>query len=244
MAHLKTCPACRVVKGQLEEMKSGFSTMEELTPPEGFAQTVMERVQKTKKSRTRWRALAGLAACAVLCVGLYGTWNLEGRSGAASPSTAASSAEGNGAAADSIMVESMEPETARAIPDTAEDEADSLSRSPSIPVTLGQTPDTPTGQIFDRWEDLRLFLAQFPADDLSDLLETYNESYFESGKLLAVVVTLPAGQTQPQIDLDSLTANQVTVQTQQGGDAPTSWLLVAEVDGTWEGGTVEASLDD
>ncbi|NBI65843.1 hypothetical protein D1646_03255 [Pseudoflavonifractor sp. 60] len=75
------------VEAQLAALQAAFCELEEIPAPEGFAQGVMERIKaETPKDRTiplfprpQFRALAGLAACAVLAVGLYGTarWPAE-----------------------------------------------------------------------------------------------------------------------------------------------------------------------
>lgn len=78
-AHLAVCPECRALADHLAQLRDGFSGLEEREAPEGFAQEVMERIraEEPKKviplfKRPQLRALAGLAACLVLAVGLYG----------------------------------------------------------------------------------------------------------------------------------------------------------------------------
>lgn len=78
-AHLAVCPRCRALAQELEAVHTAFPQLEDCSVPEGFAQGVMERIgaleQKPKVvplfRRPQVRALAGLAACAVLCIGLY-----------------------------------------------------------------------------------------------------------------------------------------------------------------------------
>ena len=78
--HLAACPDCRAVGAQLSALQGAFPELEEdTTAPEGFARGVMERIraEEPKKviplfKRPQVRALAGLAACLVLVVGLYG----------------------------------------------------------------------------------------------------------------------------------------------------------------------------
>lgn len=75
-AHLACCPACRADWAALREL---HQAMEETPAPEGFADRVMERVREDVRPakvvplwrRPQWKAAAGLAACAVICVGLY-----------------------------------------------------------------------------------------------------------------------------------------------------------------------------
>ena len=86
-AHLADCPSCRAVAAQLEMVSAGLDDLEEVPAPEGFARGVMDRIAAEEKKprviplfrRPQFRALAGLAACAALCIGLYGAGVLPGR---------------------------------------------------------------------------------------------------------------------------------------------------------------------
>lgn len=78
-AHLSRCLACRTAGAQLAALQGAFPELEEVPAPEGFAQGVIDRIraEEPKKviplfKRPQFRALAGLAACLVLAVGLYG----------------------------------------------------------------------------------------------------------------------------------------------------------------------------
>lgn len=79
-AHLTSCPACREAEAQLAALQSAFAELEDPPAPEGFARDVMDRVRASEPEkkvvplfkRPRFRALAGLAACGLLAVGLYG----------------------------------------------------------------------------------------------------------------------------------------------------------------------------
>lgn len=77
--HQACCPSCRALFEELKELRAGFGALPEPDPPEGFAQGVMDRIRAEEKpkviplfKRPQVRALAGLAACLVLVVGLYG----------------------------------------------------------------------------------------------------------------------------------------------------------------------------
>ena len=86
-AHLAVCPSCRALAKQLEALDAGLQDLEEAPAPEGFARGVMDRIAAEEKKprviplfrRPQFRALAGLAACAALCIGLYGAGVLPGR---------------------------------------------------------------------------------------------------------------------------------------------------------------------
>lgn len=76
--HLALCPDCRAVGSRLAAIRTAFDDLEEVPAPEGFAQGVMDRIRRETAPRAiplfrrpQVRALAGLAACLVLAVGLY-----------------------------------------------------------------------------------------------------------------------------------------------------------------------------
>ncbi|MCI8678246.1 MAG: zf-HC2 domain-containing protein [Lawsonibacter sp.] len=77
--HLNACPDCRAAGAQLAALQGAFPELEEVSAPEGFARGVMDRIWEETSpkviplfKRPQVRALAGLAACLVLVVGLYG----------------------------------------------------------------------------------------------------------------------------------------------------------------------------
>lgn len=83
-SHLADCPSCRALAEQLSGLHEDFSALEEIPAPEGFAQGVMDRIrmEESKKviplfRRPQFKAAAGLAACLVLCAGLYGAGQLD-----------------------------------------------------------------------------------------------------------------------------------------------------------------------
>ena len=80
--HLNQCPECRVLYQQLCQVHSELSSWEEQEVPAGFAQGVMDRIRplenhsKTPKiiplwKRPQFKALGSIAACAVLCLGIW-----------------------------------------------------------------------------------------------------------------------------------------------------------------------------
>ena len=79
-AHLAVCSSCRALAAELEAVHTAFPQLEDCPAPEGFARGVMERIGALEEKkpkvvplfrRPQVRALMGLAACAVLCIGLY-----------------------------------------------------------------------------------------------------------------------------------------------------------------------------
>lgn len=78
--HLAVCPSCRALAEELEAVHTAFPQLEDCPAPEGFAESVMERIGALEEKKPKMvplfrrpqvRALMGLAACAVLCIGLY-----------------------------------------------------------------------------------------------------------------------------------------------------------------------------
>ena len=77
--HLAVCPSCRKDKEELEQLDQALRNLGEIQAPADFTQRVMAQVQQTQSKpkviplwrRPQVRALAGLAACALLCIGIY-----------------------------------------------------------------------------------------------------------------------------------------------------------------------------
>ena len=77
--HLAACPSCRKDKEELEQMDQALRNLGEIQAPADFTQRVMAQVQQTQSKpkviplwrRPQVRALAGLAACTLLCIGIY-----------------------------------------------------------------------------------------------------------------------------------------------------------------------------
>ena len=78
--HLDDCDQCRLIHRQLCEIHEELSGWEEAEVPDGFTQRVMERIRgldtrpAPKRAPLRvLRTLGPVAACAMLCVGLWRT---------------------------------------------------------------------------------------------------------------------------------------------------------------------------
>lgn len=78
--HLASCPACRKEREELAQMSQALRGLGEVQVPADFTQRVMEQVRAESQEkpkvislqRRRWtRTLMGLAACALLCIGIY-----------------------------------------------------------------------------------------------------------------------------------------------------------------------------
>ncbi len=84
--HLARCPECRAIAAQLEELHSAMADLEDMSAPADFTRCVMERLGEQEKPskvvplfrRPQFKAITGLAACALLCVGLYSAYRHPG----------------------------------------------------------------------------------------------------------------------------------------------------------------------
>lgn len=99
--HLEQCPDCRLLARQLSEIHAGWDCLEEQEVPEGFTQGVMDRIRAEaapakvipfRRKRPQLRALASVAACALLCLGLWRMDLIPGARNAGAESVAAAPA--------------------------------------------------------------------------------------------------------------------------------------------------------
>lgn len=271
--HLEVCPDCRELEAQLAALREPLFNMEELQAPEGFASGVMERIRMAEEKkakvipffrRPQVRALAGLAACAVLCVGLM---KPELFSGMGADNAAAEIAQETTAAAAAAPAAPLVPAgytaaengnfpepTTKAYTERAKEEAghdagaaaavDATCRfvftnDQYLPVTYGSTPEAPLARILGSEKSLDDFLAQFPEDDLSDLAGKYTADFFETGRLLAIVLEENSGSVRHTIDPQGVEGETVTVlrQVPEAGTCDmAAWLILAEMDARFEDG--------
>ena len=337
-SHLAVCPSCRALDQQLSGLHEDFFDLEEVAAPEGFAQGVMDRIrmEESKKviplfRRPQFKAAAGLAACLVLCAGLYGAGqlNLPGQNVTAqSAGTTAeqpqdtlpqykasqedlpsgsvtnegvpdiagySFAEGEVTDDDPAQTEipvprvygsdsptlwnskeqnsvtqqpkaeenaertqipedvldsqppqdsqsndlpQAEPNDPGAAPEVTEanvgqqDETRSFQNEQYLSVTYGATPQAPSAVILGSVQSLTDYLAAFAEDDLSAVSQAYDETYFASGRLLAVLVETGSGSNSFTLSEDGLSDEQVVLEEnrpQVGTCDMAAWLIVAEV---------------
>lgn len=142
--HLSQCPECRQLALDLEQLHNAFAEVRKSPVPAGFVQSVMARVVEARRRRPVFRTLAGLAACAVICVGLYGAAHT--RQFPEQPVTrAAVSAYSEAAlAAGEAAVQSISPKAASAPeagPAQENAQADKAAQVPSLLLILDAMPD-------------------------------------------------------------------------------------------------------
>lgn len=335
-SHLRICPGCRALAEQLSGLHEEFSTLEEVPAPEGFARGVMNRIQAEDRKkvvplfkRPQFKAAAGLAACLILCAGLYGSGQLDwsGQTTAAQSKdraeTAKSQAEtvqlqgdgsqenadasagtdeaapgvygysfASGEGADggdaqagestprvygselpSKIQSRTEPEESDSLEGTVQSEngaengltaeANQSSQAPnmvqddlgavngltgmaeanleqtlpfeneqSFSVTLDSAHQVPSAVILGNVQSMKAYLDSFPDDDLSAVAETYDEAYFEQGRLLAVLAESGSSSDPVVLMENGLTAEQVVLTentSEEGGEDVSAWLILAEV---------------
>lgn len=101
--HLESCPECRAAYAVLFQMEDALREIGETPAPAELSARVMEQIQAEaaparrpapRWNRAGWRNLAGLAACAVLCLGLWHGAGLGSRENVVNEPSAASQSEG------------------------------------------------------------------------------------------------------------------------------------------------------
>ena len=246
--HCAGCPACRMMGAQMDELQEAFAGLEDIPAPEGFVQGVMNRIRTEEKviplfQRPQLRALAGLAACVVLAVGLYSTSHLNRsfdteagemniRSFSQDEPTATDGLPLQSREAQKFALDGVESYDGEA---AIEPEYIAFQNDQYLLVSYGNTPE-PGARIIGNTQSLKDFLDQFPWSDFSEIQTRYDEIYFASGRLLAVIVEEPSGSIRHQIS--ELLQNQVIIeQTTPGRTADlAAWLILAEVDSTFHDG--------
>lgn len=216
--HLVSCPACRELGVQLAAAHAAFAGMEELEAPEGFARGVMERVRREEDRkpkvvplfrRPQMKALASLAACAVLCVGLMNSGMFVGMDKAAeasTPAAAAPAAEAPAAMAPTAETSrsyGMEQKSAGAVQDqttgmesaTLPQETEPQNRRViySTLLSWSEELDAPRAVVVDEAEDLTALLQD--GGKQAVILESWEEIFpqLDSGSYVAVIFTESSG---------------------------------------------------
>lgn len=172
--------------------------------------------------RRRW---PGIAACIALAAAIGGATLLHGMGTPGGPDT-----RGVCPASSDGSVSILETP---ALPVAGEPAARrEFTNSLYLRVAYGAAPEAPSARIIGTADSLADFAARFPEDDLSALTGAYGDSFFEKGRLLAVVLEEPSGSIRHELDPDGLTRDSVTVlrEVPEGtaGDMA-AWLLLAEV---------------
>lgn len=218
-AHLQQCPACRAIAQDLAGLHSVLSDLGEADAPAELSQTVMSKIKAERAAARRRfvRRLSGLAACLVLCVGVLRI--ADARYSDLTRPAEASHLPG--------VARHMEPQPLTLSADL------SYSNVQQLRLSALSTSFAPTADLLGSTEAVAQCLARFPYDDLTSVIKTYNEEYFRTHRLLAVVVYEPSSSITHT--LSELTPDNVTLlrHVPEAGDSDMAlWLILAEVDGT------------
>ena len=116
--HLESCAECRAAYAVLFQMEDALREIGETPAPAELSARVMEQIQAEaaparrpapRWNRAGWRNLAGLAACAVLCLGLWHGAGLGSRENVVDEPSAASQSAGQEDASSRGLLDEMEP---------------------------------------------------------------------------------------------------------------------------------------
>ena len=90
--HLASCEACRTYMAELAAIRAALSDAEDVDVPDGFAESVMQRVRESAPQRKKpsvLRRLAPLAACAAVFAVVFAANGFSGFGGASAGDAAA-----------------------------------------------------------------------------------------------------------------------------------------------------------
>lgn len=210
-AHLAQCPTCRVIAEDMKGLHRALTGLGEVPAPPALSQSVMVRIarEKDRTHRRFVRQLSGLAACLVLFAGIWQSAGPGFFSGTDPnlPSVARYS--------DPLTLHSSDPEV--------------FSNEQRLRLSSPSMSLEPSAHVLGSTEDLASFLARFPSKSLSAV---YDAAFFQSNRLLAVVLQEPSSSITHTIT--SVTQETVTINRQVPpvGDCDMAfWLILAELDG-------------
>lgn len=239
-AHLAGCPECAGLFDRLSRQSSALRGLD-CEPPAGLRERILANLpaqDRPAKKTPRWGRWASLAACLVVIAGACLT---VPRLFSANDGSGAPAEMNNGQAPeDGLGVGRLDSSGGYSLENgKIEPDFYSFEDEQCIRVTWGFTPAAPSARILGGTEELTEFLAQFPLDDLSAVADAYGEDFFATGRLLAVVLEANSGSIRYEIAAQGLTRDQVTIVSrvpEVGTDDMAAWLILAEVDGMFEGG--------
>lgn len=238
--HLLECPYCREIGPQLAAAHAAFADLEEIPAPQGFAEGVMTEIRARENEpkvvplfkRPAWKAAAGLAACCVLCFGLYQSGMLDRHPAESGTVGQPALVQERSAGAEGTAV--YVPEGAK----VDDREVIGVESVMTIDVTYGSTPAASGAVVLDSWDGLKAFLQEFPKDTyLEKVWNSYEKEYFQTGRILAVVLEENSSSITHQIT--GVTPEQVTILRripEECTDDMAAWLILAEVDRNFQSG--------
>lgn len=111
----------------------------------------------------------------------------------------------------------------------------------NVRITWDAAADAPSARILGSVDSLAEFAAQFPENDLTQLMETYDAEYFAENRLLAVMVEEGSGSISHSIAPQGLYRDEVEIVRdvpEVGTCDMAAWIIFAEVDAMFEDGDV------
>ncbi len=234
--HLADCPSCQALFDELSAQSGALRELDCQLPAHlhgHIMDSLPPQDAPAKKGKViRWQRWGSLAACLVLVVvaAVAQPWNKLNtpRSG-----------EDPAAAEASQPIESPTPGVVAEMLPTA-------AKIQYLRASYGSTPDAPSAVVLDSVDGLNTYLTRFPHDDFSASTAPYDAAYFETGRLLAIVLEADSGSIS--YELETLTQEQVAIRTirpEVGTCDMAAWLILAEVDTAFTGGdTLEVVLSN
>ena len=187
--HLAACPQCRALARELTELHQLMGELEETPAPDTLAPSVMAAIRREKKPvplglRPWFRTVGGLAACAVICLGLY-AFNPSLLSGSSQvPGQQSGTSQSQPAPANRGQENVQQEETPQ---------QEELPQSDSVPQQEQQTRDLP---------------QQEPAQEQPQQEPKQDSPAVQSGQAQQEV---PSQERSPQSDAYTAAANTQTV---------------------------------
>lgn len=207
-AHLQVCPACRAIANDMEGLHSVLTELDEVDAPAQLSQTVLSKIKAERQAnRSRFvRRVSALAACFLLCVGVLRV-------------------------ADATYSEYARHATDPNLPSLArhmEPQPVALNRldAYSLPAP-SDAPVEPFAHLLDSVDALNRFLARLPQSNLSAVTKTYDEDFFRTNRLVAMVLQEPSTSITHRVT--ELTEDRVVVLRdvpEAGDSAMALWLLL------------------
>ena len=199
--HLAACPQCRALARELTELHQLMGELEETPAPDTLAPSVMAAIRREKKPvplglRPWFRTVGGLAACAVICLGLYafnpgllsGSSEVPGQQSGTSQSQPAPANRGQENVQQEETPQQEELPQSDSVPQQEE-----LPQSDSVPQQEQQTRDLP---------------QQEPAQEQPQQEPKQDSPAVQSGQAQQEV---PSQERSPQSDAYTAAANTQTV---------------------------------
>lgn len=207
-AHLQACSTCRAIANDMQTLHSVLTQPGEVDAPPALSQTVMNKIKAERlASRRRFiRRISVLAACLVLCVGVLRV-------------------------TDAVYSDQKRNATDPNLPSVArniEPQPVALNRldAYSLPIPT-DTAVEPFAHLLDSADALDRFLARLPQTDFSTVTNTYDEDFFNTSRLVAMVLQEPSTSITHRVT--ELTEDRVVVlrDVPESGDcAMALWLVL------------------